>query len=190
MPDVIDRAGFLRPGWTTRMPRWPAFSAMPRRGNAATSRKRAERGCWPPPRFGFRCFSFMLTSCRPARRIARAVTHLDTKARHGNRALSYSWRCHKARIRCLYIGSDDRTTAKRHIYVGKTGDNRAGCNPVISRAGNHFSFNPLHSQMRNISPKDPTEYDFDYFTTIFGCYVACRAGRRRNRCRQRDGYVN
>jgi len=35
------------------------------------------------------------------------------------------------------------------IYVGKTGDNREGCNPVISRAGNHFSYNKIHSQVRN-----------------------------------------
>jgi hypothetical protein len=25
------------------------------------------------------------------------------------------------------------------LYVGKTGDNREGCNPLISRCGNHFS---------------------------------------------------
>ena len=71
----------------------------------------------------------------------------------------------------------DRATGKRHVYVGKTGDNRAGCNPVISRAGNHFSFNTLHSQMRNALPKDPAEYDFDYFYTTFGCYVAPHESR-------------
>ncbi len=27
------------------------------------------------------------------------------------------------------------------LYVGKTGDNREGCNPLISRCGNHFSYN-------------------------------------------------
>ncbi len=35
------------------------------------------------------------------------------------------------------------------LYVGKTGDNRMGCNPIISRCGNHFSYNKIHSQMRN-----------------------------------------
>lgn len=25
-----------------------------------------------------------------------------------------------------------------NLYVGKTGDNREGCNPIISRIGNHF----------------------------------------------------
>lgn len=35
------------------------------------------------------------------------------------------------------------------LYVGKTGDNRKGCNPLISRCGNHFSFFDIHSQVRN-----------------------------------------
>lgn len=35
------------------------------------------------------------------------------------------------------------------LYVGKTGDNREGCNPIISRCGNHFSYNKIHSQVRN-----------------------------------------
>ena len=36
-----------------------------------------------------------------------------------------------------------------YLYVGKLGDNRIGCNPVISRIGNHFSYNKIHSQFRN-----------------------------------------
>jgi hypothetical protein len=67
-----------------------------------------------------------------------------------------------------------RETGVVKMYVGKTGDNRAGCNPVISRAGNHFSFNKLHSQMRNELEKldlgEPHEFDFDYFYTTFGEY--------------------
>src|SRR5437016_9066342 len=66
----------------------------------------------------------------------------------------------------------NRRTGKRKLYVGKTGDNREGCNPVISRAGNHLSFNKIHSQMRNyLKPDEPEDYDFDYFYTTFGCYV-------------------
>ncbi len=57
-----------------------------------------------------------------------------------------------------------------HVYVGKTGDNREGCNPVISRAGNHLSFNILHSQSRN-HLGDPENYDFDFVFTSFGDYV-------------------
>jgi len=35
----------------------------------------------------------------------------------------------------------------------------------------------MHSQMRNALPKDPAEYDFDYFYTTFGCYVAPHESR-------------
>lgn len=38
---------------------------------------------------------------------------------------------------------------EKFFYVGKVGDNRDGCNPIISRIGNHFSHNKIHSQMRN-----------------------------------------
>jgi hypothetical protein len=60
------------------------------------------------------------------------------------------------------------------VYVGKTGDNRDGCNPVISRAGNHFSYNKIHSQVRNkIVDKDggePHLYDYEYFYVTFNAY--------------------
>ena len=52
------------------------------------------------------------------------------------------------------------------LYVGKTGDNRDGCNPVISRCGNHFSYNKVHSQIRNkIGDHEDREYTyiFDHF---------------------------
>ena len=64
-----------------------------------------------------------------------------------------------------------KQSGEMHLYVGKTGDNREGCNPVISRAGNHFSFNRIHSQMRNHLPAHPEEFDFDFFYTTFGKYV-------------------
>ncbi len=71
-----------------------------------------------------------------------------------------------------------RATGRRKLYIGKTGDNRDGCNPVISRAGNHFSFNKLHSQMRNkLKPDRPEDYDFDYFYTTFGEYKDPRESR-------------
>ena len=73
-----------------------------------------------------------------------------------------------------------RTTRETKLYVGKTGDNREGCNPVISRAGNHFSFNTIHSQMRNyLQPNEPYEYDFAYFYTTFGEYVDPSETRER-----------
>jgi len=49
------------------------------------------------------------------------------------------------------------------LYVGKTGDNRVGCNPIISRCGNHFSYNTIHSQVRN---KVEAHEDWDY-TYVF-----------------------
>lgn len=52
------------------------------------------------------------------------------------------------------------------LYVGKTGDNREGCNPVISRCGNHFSYNKIHSQVRNkLTDHEDREYTyiFDHF---------------------------
>lgn len=45
------------------------------------------------------------------------------------------------------------------FYVGKVGNNRAGCNPIISRIGNHFSHNKIHSQIRNKIAKT-TEYNY------------------------------
>lgn len=52
------------------------------------------------------------------------------------------------------------------LYVGKTGDNREGCNPLISRCGNHFSYNKIHSQVRNkIEAHESWRYTyvFDHF---------------------------
>jgi hypothetical protein len=52
------------------------------------------------------------------------------------------------------------------VYVGKTGDNREGCNPLISRCGNRFSYNTIHSQVRNKIPDHEHReytYVFDHF---------------------------
>lgn len=50
-----------------------------------------------------------------------------------------------------------------NLYVGKTGDNREGCNPIISRIGNHFSYNKIHSQLRNkIIDHEKWRYKFIY----------------------------
>ena len=48
------------------------------------------------------------------------------------------------------------------LYVGKTGDNRTGCNPVISRIGNHFSYSNAHSQARN-KIQNAENFDYEYF---------------------------
>lgn len=71
----------------------------------------------------------------------------------------------------------ERATRRLHsVYVGKTGDNREGCNPIVSRVGNHLSFNKLHSQTRNriISTED---HDYRIFYAFFGPYVAPSTSR-------------
>jgi len=55
------------------------------------------------------------------------------------------------------------------LYVGKTGDNREGCNPLISRCGNHFSYNKIHSQVRNKLP-DHEERDYIFIFDHFDDY--------------------
>lgn len=55
-------------------------------------------------------------------------------------------------------GTDDTK-----LYVGKTGDNREGCNPLISRCGNHFSYNKIHSQVRNRIP----DHEYRKYTYVF-----------------------
>lgn len=55
------------------------------------------------------------------------------------------------------------------LYVGKTGDNREGCNPIISRCGNHFSYNKIHSQVRN-KLTDHESRDYTYVFDHFGEY--------------------
>lgn len=63
----------------------------------------------------------------------------------------------------VVVASGDSETL---LYVGKTGDNREGCNPLISRCGNHFSYNKIHSQIRNkIDAHENWRYTyvFDHF---------------------------
>jgi hypothetical protein len=79
----------------------------------------------------------------------------------------------------IYIAVANRhDKAEVKLYVGKTGDNRDGCNPVISRAGNHFSFNDIHSQVRNKLGAPAYEFDFEYFYISFDPYDVADAARR------------
>ena len=71
----------------------------------------------------------------------------------------------------VYIAvAHNRVTGNTRLYVGKTGDNREGCNPIISRLGNHFSFNKVHSQLRNHLSPPLDAYDYDVFYITFGGY--------------------
>jgi hypothetical protein len=69
-----------------------------------------------------------------------------------------------------------KTNGELKFYVGKTGDNREGCNPIVSRIGNHFSYSGKHSQMRdklgNQEPKKTEDYDYEYFYLKFDEYSA------------------
>jgi len=64
----------------------------------------------------------------------------------------------------------NRITGGLKLYIGKTGDNREGCNPVVSRLGNHFSFNLKHAQLRKHLTSSLDDYDYDVFYTTFGQY--------------------
>lgn len=63
------------------------------------------------------------------------------------------------------------------LYVGKTGDNNDGCNPLISRCGNHFSYNKMHSQVRNYL-EDHEDRDYTYIFDHFDDYPGNSAERR------------
>lgn len=63
------------------------------------------------------------------------------------------------------------------LYVGKTGDNNDGCNPLISRCGNHFSYNKMHSQIRNYLD-DHEDRDYTYIFDHFDDYPTDSAVRR------------
>jgi len=70
----------------------------------------------------------------------------------------------------LYVVVATSSNRKKiKIYSGKTGDNREGCNPVISRCGNHFSYNKIHSQVRN-KIFNHENFFFKYFFTHFDKY--------------------
>jgi hypothetical protein len=62
-----------------------------------------------------------------------------------------------------------KAEADTKLYVGKTGDNRDGCNPLISRCGNHFSYNDTHSQIRN-RLEDHEERSYKYVFDHFDDY--------------------
>ncbi len=65
------------------------------------------------------------------------------------------------------------------LYIGKTGDNREGCNPLISRCGNHFSYNKIHSQVRNKIPAHE-QWKYTYVFDHFDEYCE-EVGERRSR---------
>lgn len=77
------------------------------------------------------------------------------------------------------------------LYVGKTGDNRDGCNPLISRCGNHFSYNKVHSQVRN-KIRDHENREYTYIFDHFDEYHRSRRKRQQaiNRINEMERYLN
>lgn len=69
------------------------------------------------------------------------------------------------RMFAIYVVVATKGSSKK-VYVGKTGDNRKGCNPIISRIGNHFSYNNIHSQIRN-KIEDHESYAYTYYFDHF-----------------------
>ena len=77
------------------------------------------------------------------------------------------------------------------LYVGKTGDNREGCNPLISRCGNHFSYNEIHSQVRNkIEAHESWRYTyvFDHFDDY--CSDLIERRKRIDRINEMERWLN
>lgn len=77
------------------------------------------------------------------------------------------------------------------LYVGKTGDNREGCNPLISRCGNHFSYNEIHSQVRN-KLDDHEDRDYIYVFDHFDDYTEDQSERRQriDRINEMERWLN
>ncbi len=77
------------------------------------------------------------------------------------------------------------------LYVGKTGDNREGCNPLISRCGNHFSYNKIHSQVRN-KLADHESRTYTYIFDHFDEYADDEDKRREsiNRINEMERWLN
>jgi len=77
------------------------------------------------------------------------------------------------------------------LYVGKTGDNREGCNPLISRCGNHFSYNKIHSQVRN-KLADHESRTYTYIFDHFDEYIDDEDKRREsiNRINEMERWLN
>ena len=77
------------------------------------------------------------------------------------------------------------------LYIGKTGDNREGCNPLISRCGNHFSYNKIHSQVRN-KLTDHEKRSYTYVFDHFDEYVEGEDERRNciDRINEMERWLN
>ncbi len=69
----------------------------------------------------------------------------------------------------IIVATANGVSKTKFLYVGKVGDNRDGCNPIISRIGNHFSHNKIHSQLKN-KISDTTTFNYHVHYSTFGVY--------------------
>jgi hypothetical protein len=91
------------------------------------------------------------------------------------------------------IVAKNASSADKYLYVGKVGDNRDGCNPIISRIGNHLSLNKVHSQMRNkLTAKGYSPSDFNYIIcyATFGEYDQTKHNSDRDRINEMERRLN
>lgn len=76
------------------------------------------------------------------------------------------------------------------IYVGKVGDNNIGCNPIISRIGNHFSHNKIHSQIRNKLKENTTNCNYRIFYKLYEKYEIESHLQNRNKINEIERHLN
>ena len=76
------------------------------------------------------------------------------------------------------------------IYVGKVGDNNIGCNPIISRIGNHFSHNKVHSQIRNKLTESTTNCNYRIFYKLYEKYEIENHLKNRNKINEIERHLN
>lgn len=92
------------------------------------------------------------------------------------------------------IKAEHKKNKSRILYVGKVGDNRDGCNPVISRIGNHFSHNKIHSQMRNkiseLAESATTDYEYKIYYSTFGKYSAENQQKDKDKVNELERQLN
>lgn len=79
---------------------------------------------------------------------------------------------------------------KEFIYVGKVGDNNIGCNPIISRIGNHFSHNKIHSQIRNKLKENTTNCNYRIFYKLYEKYEIENHLQNRNKINEIERHLN
>ena len=80
-------------------------------------------------------------------------------------------------------------TNHRNFYVGKVGDNRSTCNPLVSRIGAHFSQNKMHGLMRN-RLADTTGYDYRVFYACLGAYGGALESNWKNKVNEMERQLN